>query len=270
MATKPVIKKSNVLINASYTISLTEQRLILLAIARANGELEKTEELIVHAQDYADQWGVTLQTAYESLKYAANQLFERRFTFQQETNKGFQTTVSRWVSHISYIEGEACVGIAFAPHVQPLLCDLKEKFTFYALEQVANLTSVHAVRLYEMLISWRSTGKTPIIEVAELRQRLGIEPVEYRRMTDFKRWVLDAGVKQLNEHTDITASYTQHKRGRRISGFEFSFKSKKTPVMPDSKSKRKVINKSQAEAMASIGETYSELYKRLSTDYIIR
>lgn len=270
MATKPVIKKSNALINASYTISLAEQRLILLAVARANGELEKIEELTVHAQDYADQWGVTLQTAYESLKYAANQLFERRFTFQQETKKGLKTTVSRWVSHISYIEGEACVGIAFAPHVQPLLCDLKEKFTFYALEQVADLTSVHAVRLYELLISWRSTGKTPVIKVAELRQRLGIEPDEYRRMTDFKRWVLDAGIKQINEHTDITVSYTQHKRGRRISGFEFSFKPKTTPASPDAKSKRKVISKAQAEAMSKMGETYSELYRRLSPDYIIR
>lgn len=267
---KPIVKKSNALISAAYTISLAEQRLILLAVARANGELEKMEELTVHAQDYADQWGVTLQTAYESLQYAANQLFERRFTFQQETKKGLKTTVSRWVSHVSYIEGESCVGLAFAPHVQPLLCDLKEKFTHYALEQVADLTSVHAVRLYELLISWRSTGKTPVIEVANLRQRLGLNSGEYRRMTDFKRRVLDFSINQINEHTDIMASYTQHKRGRRISGFEFSFKSKATPASPDAKPMRKVISKAQAEAMSKMGETYSELYQRLSPDYIIR
>ncbi|MBV6621024.1 replication initiation protein, partial [Acinetobacter baumannii] len=30
-----------------------------------------------------------------------------------------------------------------------------------------------------------------------------------------------------NEHTDITVKYEQHKRGRSISGFSFTFKQKK-------------------------------------------
>lgn len=266
---KQVVKKSNALINASYTITLAEQRLILLAVAKANSELENMEELTVHARDYADQWGVSMKTAYEAMQYAASQLFERRFTFQQETKNGLKTTVSRWVSHITYIEGEASVSLAFAPHVRPLLCDLKEKFTHYALEQIAELTSVHAVRLYELLIAWRSTGKTPVIEVADLRQRLGIEPNEYQRMTDLKRRVLDFAIKKINEHTDINASYTQHKHGRSISGFEFSFKPKSV-TSTDVKTKRQIISKSEAEAMANPGESYNDLYKRLSRKYIIK
>lgn len=282
---KQIVKKSNALINASYTITLAEQRLILLAIARAKGDLANVEDLTVYAGDYAEQWGVSLPTAYEALQHAATQLFERRFTFQQETAKGLKTTVSRWVSHVAYLEGESTVELAFAPHVRPLLCDLKEKFTHYALEQIADLNSVHAVRLYELLISWRSTGKTPVMEVAELRQRLGIEEKEYPRMTDFKRRVLDYAINQINEHTDITASYEQHKRGRRIVGFEFKFEMKRRDRDPDTvdwvngkpdaapseeKPKRKVISKKQAEAMAGLGETYPELYRRLSRDYIIK
>ncbi|MCM5705844.1 replication initiation protein RepM [Larsenimonas salina] len=238
MPKKPVVKKSNALINASYTISLVEQRLILLAIVSANGELEKMGELTVRAQDYADQWDVSLSTAYESLKDAAEQLFERRFTFQEETRKGLKTTVSRWVSHVAYVEGAASVDLAFAPHVQPLLCDLREKFTHYALEQVAGLSSVHAVRFYELLIAWRSTGQTPVIAVAELRQRLGIDSAKYPRMTDFKRWVLDAAIKQINEHTDITAKYEQHKRGRSITGFSFSLKLKAPEKLQKSRKKK--------------------------------
>lgn len=271
MATKPVVKKSNALINAAYTITLAEQRLILLAIARSSENAAEMRNLTVHARDYADQYKVTLNTAYEALQTAATQLFERRFSYQRYTEKGhLRDVVSRWVSRVEYGKAEAVVMLSFSDDLLPLLCDLKEKFTYYALEQIADLTSVHAVRLYELLISWQSTGKTPVIEVAELRQRLGIEPNEYQRMTDFKRWVLHAGIKQINEHTDIEASYTQHKRGRRISGFEFSFKSKATSSTHDAKPKRKVISKAQAEAMAAMGETYPELYKRLSSDYIIR
>ena len=36
---------------------------------------------------------------------------------------------------------------------------------------------------------------------------------EYQRMDVFKRGVLELALKQVNEHTDITATYEQHKKG---------------------------------------------------------
>jgi len=45
-------------------------------------------------------------------------------------------------------------------------------------------------------------------------------------MSDFKKRVLEPSIKQINEHTDITVSYEQHKKGRLISGFSFKFKQK--------------------------------------------
>ena len=58
-------------------------------------------------------------------------------------------------------------------------------------------------------------------------------------MDVFKRGVLELALKQINEHTDITASYEQHKKGRTITGFSFKFKQKKkteaeTPKNSDS------------------------------------
>ena len=50
---------------------------------------------------------------------------------------------------------------------------------------------------------------------------------EYQRMDVFKRGVLELALKQVNEHTDITATYEQHKKGRVITGFSFKFKQKK-------------------------------------------
>jgi plasmid replication initiation protein len=36
------------------------------------------------------------------------------------------------------------------------------------------------------LIAWRSTGKTPIIEINEFRKRLGVLDTEYKQMNNFK------------------------------------------------------------------------------------
>ncbi|MCT9342549.1 replication initiation protein, partial [Acinetobacter baumannii] len=117
----------------------------------------------------------------------------------------------------------------FSDDVEPLITNLEKHFTSYELEQVSNLTSVYAIRLYELLIAWRSTGKVAMIGLDELRSKLGIEPHEYKRMGQFKEKVLHLAIEQINDHTDIKADYEQHKKGRSIVGFSFSFKQKTKP-----------------------------------------
>ena len=77
--------------------------------------------------------------------------------------------------------------------------------------------------------------KVPELELSEFRNRLGIGDSEYTAMNNFKSRVLEPAIKQINEHTDITASYEQHKRGRTISGFSFRFKQKQQAKKIESK-----------------------------------
>jgi plasmid replication initiation protein len=72
-------------------------------------------------------------------------------------------------------------------------------------------------------------GKTPIIELQQLRKNLGVEDDEYQRMHHFKSRVLETAITQINEHTNIKATYEQHKQGRTITGFSFKFKQKPQP-----------------------------------------
>ena len=48
-------------------------------------------------------------------------------------------------------------------------------------------------------------------------------------MHHFKSRVLETAITQINEHTDIKATYEQHKQGRTITGFSFKFKQKSQP-----------------------------------------
>ncbi|WP_020560599.1 replication initiation protein RepM [Thiofilum flexile] len=225
-----LVIKHNALINASYTLTLVEQRLILLGIVSARTSSTKITSdsvLEIHASQYINQFNVEKHSAYEALKVAATELFKREFNYQGTKEGKTKYVKSRWVSRIAYIDDLAQVEIVFAPDVIPLITELENRFTQYELEQVSKLSSSYAVRLYELLIAWRSTGKTPVTTLGDLRNRLGILNSEYIRMSDFKRRVLDLAIDQINEHTDITASYEQHKQGRVITGFSFTFKFKK-------------------------------------------
>ena len=228
-----LVVKSNALIQASYTLGLVEQRLILMSIvgAREAGDGITAETLLtVRAQDYAALFGVAKHTAYEALADAVETLFNRRATVEVYDKKRDRTRpmAVRWVTAMAYEEGEGLITLRFGHEVVPEITRLEENFTSYELEQVAGLKSAYAVRLYELLIQWRTTGKTPVFEVNNFKNQLGVSVNEYPRMDNFKRFVLDYAVKQINDHTDIKATYEQHKTGRNITGFSFKFKQKHT------------------------------------------
>ncbi|MEN8383469.1 replication initiation protein RepM, partial [Acinetobacter radioresistens] len=228
---RDLVVKDNALINASYNLDLVEQRLILLAIVEARGSgrgINANDPLEVHAESYVTQFNVARQTAYQALKDACKDLFARQFSYQEINKRGnVENVLSRWVSEIRYIDDEATVKLIFAPAIVPLITRLEEQFTKYELQQISHLSSAYAVRLYELLIAWRSAGQTPIIELAEFRQKIGVLDDEYTRMGNFKDRVLNLAITQINEHTDIKVKCEQHKKGRNISGFSFSFKQKK-------------------------------------------
>ena len=229
-----LIVKDNALINASYNLELTEQRLIMLAIinARESGHgITADSKLEIHASDYAKLFNVSADASYKALREAVNNLFNRQFSYSAEYKRTGKVGIvrSRWVSRIFYVDDLALLEITFAPDVVPLITRLEEHFTKYEAKQVAHLTSKYATRLYELLIAWREVGKVPQLELSEFRNRLGLLDNEYIAMSDFKKRVLEPSIKQINEHTDITVTYEQHKKGRIISGFSFKFKQKKQP-----------------------------------------
>ena len=226
-----LVVKDNALINASYNLELTEQRLIMLAIinARESGQgITADSKLEIHASDYAKLFNVSIDASYKALREAVNNLFNRQFSYIAEYKRTGKTGVvrSRWVSRIFYVDDLALLEITFAPDVVPLITRLEEHFTSYQAKQVAHLTSKYATRLYELLIAWREVGKVPPIEIGEFRNRLGLLDTEYTAMNNFKSRVLEPSIKQINEHTDITVTYEQHKKGRVISGFSFKLKQK--------------------------------------------
>ena len=229
-----LVVKDNALIQASYTLDLVEQRLMLLAImeARETGKGIAPDSLLqIHAHSYAEHFNVNKETAYTVMKDASKGIFDRYVTYHDKNPKTGKDRSfhCRWVDKIGYEKDTGIVYLRFTHDVVPLITRLEQQFTSYDIEQISNLNSAYAIRLYELLIQWRSVGKTPIFDLEQFRKQLGIEEIKYSRMSDFKKYVLDFAVRQINEHTDIAVKYDQHKQGRAITGFTFKFKIKAKP-----------------------------------------
>lgn len=229
---KSLVVKHNALINASYRLSLAEQRLILLSIVEARrmgSNITPMDKLTVSADIYAKAFNTTRQASYMALKEACDNLFNREYGYTEILDKGVRMVRSRWVSEIAYNEQQATVDLIFAPSIVPYITNLEQQFTSYDLEQVAELNSKYSVRLYEIIIAWKNNDKTNQISIKDLRDRLGLLDDEYKAIHNFKARVLDASIQEINKKTEINLSYEQHKQGRKIVGFTFTVKQKSKP-----------------------------------------
>ena len=231
MKKSELVVKSNRLIEASYRLSLNEQRIILYSICRCRDEqkgLFPDLPVTITADAFAKQFpSIDKTNVYRQLKEAMDALYERSVTIHDTDPASGHARVkkTRWVSEIAYIDGAGNIQVVFTPEVIKYITRLEIEFTSYQLEKVGHMTSAHAVRIYELLAQHKGIGNRTL-NLKELRETLGITPDEYKLTADFKKWVIDAAVDQINKHSDLTVSYKPQKTGRAITGFVFKIRDK--------------------------------------------
>lgn len=224
MSKSDLVVKTNHLNTVLQNLTLAEIHIIQLAIvdARETGTgLSTNKPLRISAMRYSEAFNTTRQNAYKRLKEAQETLFNRRFSFLSD--KG-NKVVSRWVQQVEYINNEGAIEIVFTKAVVDGITRIDgavDFFTEYLLKQTATMDSNYSVRLYELLVQWKKAKSTPVFDLEKFRGQLGLGVNEYKRMYDFKQRVLDVGVKEINEKSNLKVSYEQKKDGRRIVGFKF-------------------------------------------------
>ena len=230
MSDNKKVSKANIMIESDYTVNLVAQRVVILAIIEARDQGSMSAVGGIHrikAVDYEKHFGCDKTTAYRSLKSACESLYESKYVWKSIDECGREKiNHSSLVQRASYCEGGGYIEIMFGNDVIPHITRLSEQYTEYELKQIKNLNSTYALRLFEILMQWSSVGKTPVITMEKLRSCLGVEGHQYKLMSDFKKRVLDHALTEINEHTNITATYEQKKEGRTITGFIFNFKLK--------------------------------------------
>lgn len=273
-----LVVKDNRLVNSTYYLELVEQRIVLLAIVvmRELGETIDSSKLIrFTANDYVKLYGVERTTAYETLKDAVQNLRKRYIVYK---DKNPQTGHDRsfecnWVCRVGYEEGSATVYVQFTEAVLPLITRLDQSFTSYQLEKVSRLRSKYAIRLYEILMSWKGLKKTPEFKIDELKGMLGVFLNEYKDVTNFKNKVIEVAINQVNKYTDIIVKFEQYKSGRTITGYSFKFKFKDEVLEGESKevkfkalTPRQAISFSDKLSKASSEIGFTSVFESIGTE----
>jgi plasmid replication initiation protein len=158
------VSMSNRLARSAQNLNLVEKRLIALGLANTDSMKPQKAgtnsgwKVNLSAREYAEVFDVAANTAYEQLKSAAENIFERYVRYVSTDRGKLEEHKFRWVSSATYIPGEGRVEMNFSPEIAPHLLGLRSHFTSYKLRHAAGLDTVYAWRLFELLSSWKSTG----------------------------------------------------------------------------------------------------------------
>ena len=257
------VVKSNKVVEASYMLTLAEQRVLLACIAQIDSKQELTEgyRFEVTAAGVADLVGLdNLSTVYRDLKKAADKLYERSVVIDDPDpdNPKIEQRKTRWISSIDYIPGEGKLALSFSVGIIPYLSQLSREFTKYKLKHVARFESVYSIRLYELLVQWSSAGEREI-EVEWLKRQFQVES-KYSRVVDLKKRVIDPAVAEINGHSNLWVEYGQRKSGRTITHFQFQFGLKDNPKALE----RNQLTEEEINKQARPGETRAAVIARLT------
>lgn len=228
-----LVVKDNALIDASFNLSLVEQRIMLLAIveAREVPALSPTTPIEVSVSNYASQFNAESNNIYSAIKESVRTLKRREFSYIDRYKGKLAYTTANWVNKVTYIDDGGMVVLYLSEEVISMISRLEDQFTRYHLKQVSAFKSKYSTRLYELVIKWQGTGKTEKYDINGLRGKLGLGVNEYKTMSNFKVNVLDKAISEINQYTDIQVNYTQFKTGRLITAVQFNFEKKQSKTV---------------------------------------
>ncbi len=215
---KNLIVKHNDFIEAKYNLTLTELKII----AKLSSMIKKDDDDFKVYKFTANELmeDLKLNNNYDDLKEAIRKLLTRLIIIRTE-----QTVLATtFLSSAEYFKNTT-IELSFDKKLKPYLLQLKNNFTMYQFENVIALSSVYAIRIYELCKQYQKI-KERIIEIEDLKEILEIKK-KYKKYNDFKKYVLEIAKREINEKTDINISFEEIKTGRKVSAIRFLISAKK-------------------------------------------
>lgn len=237
------VKQANRLIESIYKMELNEHKLLLLATKKVN-EMElrnhpfnERTKITISSSEFAEQYDVARQTAFDIIVDAKKSIYEREFDYLHVEENGTVTPMkSRWFQARGMDAGKGEISFMFASAVIPLIYLVKSEYTLLDLHEIGQLNSKYAVRLYKYLMRWVNAPYKNKIPTEQLRVIFGLSDDEYPRIFDFRRRVLDVAVKMVRENTGFKDLEVKgHKTGVRVTSFSFHYTSYSNDLIKNSR-----------------------------------
>lgn len=225
------IYKHNKLNKASFgNFNLNDYRVYLNAIALIGGvteygkyvqPAELPRQYKLSAQEFSNQFNIELKHAYGILKAAVDKL--RKTDIKIERPDLFTTTYINVCEKVEYNHKDSTIDILFTGSIMEYLQQKTKNFTLYNLNEVAGITSIYAVRLYELMQQYNTTTGMVIHTLEQWREIFAIGQEQYKTYNNMKQKVFLQALQEINSKTGYSVTMKEEKEGKKVVRVRFDF-----------------------------------------------
>lgn len=234
-----LVVQANELILATYSMSVKEKEILLSCVSQIDSRpnapiVTEQTKFTVTTKQIADVFynEGNRDNMYRDLKNASKRLFGREVLIKLDGNKELLT---RFISGVLFDPDDSKITVTFAEDILPYLTQLSASFTKYRLREIAELSSIHAIRMYELIICWIGQFQySKKFELDEFRYIMAIAG-KYKQFGQLRE-VITAAINEINENTDYVVSVSYRKVQRSYVGLTLSFHKKSLAGLEDAKS----------------------------------
>lgn len=225
-----LVSMSNALTRAAHGLSLAEKRIVLSAVAKLDSRtppmLDPCPLVRITAAEYAETFGLDMDTAYDQLKEGGKNLYNRSISFYEPAFKRgkevLKLTQMRWVGQATYHDGEGWIELGFWHLVVPHLMGLKRQFTSYQLQQATRLRSVYTWKLLELLMRFSDTGWAEYT-IEDFQASMDATESQIANFGKLRTQIIEPAIKELTTKDKWLIDYQPIKAGRRVKAIRFDF-----------------------------------------------
>ena len=204
------------------SMSVDEKRILIMAspVAR-NIDATEQDSILISAQQFAEECGIKVNSAYKQIEIASKKLVDRSFSYTNEKGK---KVYSNWVIDATY--EDAGVSLRFTSVVLMMLkiLDKYNPYTRYKKDVVLKLKKDYSIDFYHLAKKSEKLGSFELT-IDSMFIEFGL-PESYRDLRNLKRRVLKDPIDEINKYTDIDLTYEPIKKGRSVVGFKFTVREK--------------------------------------------
>lgn len=216
---KSLVVKSYGLVNAKFKLTAAEANFIYILMEKIHQDDEEFKFYEMSKKEIENILGC--KQNYVQLDLLTDKLMEK--VLRIDTEKGWEKYT--WFSSMKYVKNAGIIKVKISEDLKPHLLNLKDRFVPCELEYLLSFKSIYSKRTYELLIEYKKIG-TRTIKVEDMQEMFQV-PKSLLVFADFKRYVLEVALKEINEKTDLNFSYTPIKLGRKVDRIQFDIKIKK-------------------------------------------
>lgn len=223
---KELVVKSNSLVEARYKFTIWELRVFAKMVTMIKKNDKEFKKYKIDIGDLMEFFGTKSNNDYDRIREVPNSLMNKKvripYVDSEGKNRLFVTPLvvgTTQPNDKTIQENNNFFELSFHPDLKEHLLDLKARLLQYDIKNVLSISSVHSVRIYELLKQYEKIGKRTL-EIDELKEILGIEG-KYARFNNFKQRILDRAERDLRENTDICFTLKPLKRRKKVYALEF-------------------------------------------------